>query len=204
MLVVGLTGSIGMGKSTAAARLKTHGIAVFDADAFVHELYGGKEVPEIEAAFPGSTRDGTVDREILSKLLAGSRDRFKVLEAIVHPLVRAEEGVFLRGEHARGADVAVLEIPLLFETGLHTKIDAVIVVSAPAEIQRARVLERPGMTAEKFESIVALQIGDAEKCAKADFVVDTSKSIEVSAGQIDDIVAELKMLQPGAYTRYWA
>ncbi|MGI9408082.1 MAG: dephospho-CoA kinase [Hyphomicrobiaceae bacterium] len=203
MLVVGLTGSIGMGKSTAAARLKSHGIAVFDADAAVHALYSGKAVPLVETAFPGSTRDGVVDREALTRLLAGSRDQFAKLEAIVHPLVQAEERVFLQAEQAGGAAVAVLEIPLLFETGLDQKVDVTIVVSAPGDVQRARVLERPGMTAERFESIIALQVPDAEKRARADFVVDTSGSIEASGAQIDDIVEALGEREETAFERYW-
>ncbi len=203
MLVVGLTGSIGMGKSTAAHQLRHHGLAVFDADAAVHELYAGKAVPLIEDAFPGSTRDGIVDRQMLSSLLAGQRERFQKLEAIVHPLVQAEERAFLQAEHARGADAAVLEIPLLFETGLNQKVDVVIVVSAPAHVQRERVLARAGMSEQKFESIVALQVPDEQKRAKADFVVDTSGSIEASHRQIDDIVSRLSVLTGDAFETHW-
>ena len=204
MLIIGLTGMIGMGKSTAAARLKSHGVAVFDADAMVHELYAGRAAPLIESAFPGSTRDGVVDRGALSKMLAGSKAAFKKLEAIVHPLVQDEERLFVLEQHAQGAEVAVLEVPLLFETGLDERVDAVIVVSAPADVQRARVLERPGMTVAKFEEILALQVPDAEQRARAEFVVDTSQTVEASGAQIDDIVAQLKGRSGTAFDKHWS
>lgn len=203
MLVVGLTGSIGMGKSTAAKRFKHHGLAVFDADAAVHALYRGEAAPLIEAAFPGSTRDGVVDRQALSGLLDGKRERFRRLEAIVHPLVQAQERAFLSDALTRGDFAAVLEIPLLFETGLAEKVDVVIVVSAPEAVQRKRVLERPGMTDEKFASIVALQMADEEKRSRADFVVDTSGSFEASERQIDDIVEKLRGIEATAFGDHW-
>lgn len=203
MLVIGLTGSIGMGKSTAAIRLRALGFAVFDADAAVHALYAGEAVPLIEVAFPGSTQDGAVDRQILSDQLGGKPERFAVLESIVHPLVQAEERSFLRAQAAEGATAAILEVPLLFETGLDEKLDAVIVVSASGEEQRRRVLARPGMSAEKFDNIVALQVPDVEKRAKADFVVDTSGSIEASQRQIDDIVEQIASLQGNAFETHW-
>src|SRR5262249_37986106 len=173
MLIVGLTGSIGMGKSTVAARLRARGIVVCDADAEVHKLYEGAAVPAIEAAFPGTTSNSKVDRQKLAQALIAAPERFKQLEAIVHPLVQQAERDFLRAEAARGAAMAVLEIPRLLETGGHGRVDIVMVVSAPADVQRERVLARPGMTLEKLEQILARQLHDHEKRAKADFVVDT-------------------------------
>ena len=149
MLVVGLTGSIGMGKSTVAARLRALGIAVCDADAEVHKLYEGAAVPAIEAAFPGTTAAGKVDRQKLAAALLAEPDKFKRLEAIVHPLVFEAERDFLRAEAAKGAAMAVIEVPLLLETGGEARVDAVIVVSAPPEAQRERVMQRPGMTLGK-------------------------------------------------------
>lgn len=204
MLVVGLTGSIGMGKSTAARRLRFHGLQVFDADKAVHLLYEGAAVPLIEAAFPGSTREGRVDRQALSSLLNGQPERFKRLEAIVHPLVQNEERMFLQTQNNARADIAVLEVPLLFETGLDAKVDTIIVVSAPFDVQRERVLARPGMTVEKFDSIVTLQMPDAEKCARADFIVDTAGTFEASEQQIDDIVVKLGAITGTAFDLHWS
>lgn len=203
MLVIGLTGSIGMGKSTAAARFREHGIAVFDADAAVHALYAGRAAPLIEEAFPGTTDKGVVDRGRLLAALVKDASGFKRLEAIVHPLVRAAEQDFLDGEHGKGATMAVLEIPLLFETGGDKLCDVTVVVSAPIEAQRERVLARPGMTAEKFDEILARQMSDAEKRVRADFVVDTGGSIAQSRVQIDKIVAALKTRRGHAYHRHW-
>jgi dephospho-CoA kinase len=205
MIVVGLTGSIGMGKSTAAAHLRARGLPVFDADAEVHRLYtGGKAVERIERAFPGSTSAAGVDRGKLSAALIAYPERLRELEAIVHPMVREAERSFLRGEAKRGTPVAVLEIPLLFETELNRLMDAVIVLSAPAEIQLARLLERPGMSAQKFEQLLARQLPDAEKRARADFVVDTGGSLEESRAQLDRIVAQLQSWSSQAYARHWA
>lgn len=204
MLIVGLTGSIGMGKSTAAARLRELGIGVFDADADVHRLYEGPIAAEIEAVFPGSTVAGKVDRAKLSAQLMKTPARMKVLEAIVHPRVRANERAFLAAEHARGAKIVVLEIPLLFESGAADTVDAVIVVSAPAAVQRARVLERPGMTAAKLDSLLARQWPDEKKRARAHFVVETSGSIEASKAQIDAIVETLRTRTGTAYARFWS
>lgn len=203
MLIVGLTGSIGMGKSTAAARFRTRGVAVLDADAVVHDLYRGPAVPLIEAAFPGATVDGMVDRPKLAAMLAVDTAGFRRLEAIVHPLVRAAERDFLMREAVRGAELAVLEIPLLFETCGDKLVDVVVVVSASAAAQRARVLERPGMTAARFDQIVARQLPDAEKRSRADFVVDTNGSIADTEAQVDAIVRELSGRAGAAYHRHW-
>ena len=155
MIVIGLTGSIGMGKSTIAEMFRARAVPVFDADAEVHRLYAGDAVAAIEAAFPGTTEQGRVDRAKLTAALGGDPARFELLEEIVHPMVRAAETRFLGEAYRSGVAAAVLEIPLLFETGLDRQVDAVVIVSAPADVQRARVLERPGMTAEKLETLLA-------------------------------------------------
>ncbi len=204
MLIIGLTGSIGMGKSTAANAFRRRGIAVCDADAEVHKLYAGKAVPLIEAAFPGTTANGVVDRVRLAGALAGDVSGFKRLEAIVHPLVQAAEREFLRVEAARGAKMAVLEIPLLFETGGNKKVDVVVVVSASAESQRARVLARPGMTEEKLAQLLLRQMPDKEKRARADFVVDTDRPVEVNDTDIGLIVDMLSSRRGDAFARHWA
>ncbi len=194
MIVLGLTGSIGMGKSTAAEFFAAEGVPVYDADAAVHRLYQGAAVPAIEAAFPGTTVDGKVDRTRLAAQVLHDSAALKRLEAIVHPLVRRDEEAFLVKAQADGAKVAVLNIPLLLETGGDKRCDAVVVVSAPAEIRRARIISRPGMTDEKLASIVAKQMPDAEKRQRADFIVDTSKDLDSTRAQIHEIlrrVAEL-------------
>ena len=204
MLVAGLTGSIGMGKSTVAGRLRALGIPVCDADAEVHRLYEGAAVPAVEAAFPGTTADGKVDRQKLAAALLAEPGKFKRLEAIVHPLVFEAEREFLRREASSGAPMAVLEIPLLLETGGERRVDAVIVVSALAEAQRVRVMGRPGMSLEKLEQMLSRQMSDADKRAKADFVVDTGGTFEETYAQVDRIVESLKGRPPAAYARYWA
>jgi len=204
MLLVGLTGSIGMGKSTVAARLRALGIGVCDADAEVHRLYEGPAVAPIEAAFPGTTGEGRVDRGKLAAALLADPSGFKRLEAIVHPLVLAAERAFLKTEAARGAEMAVLEVPLLYETGGERRVDCVIVCSAPADLQRARVLQRPGMTLEKIEQMLARQLSDAEKRARADFVVDTGGALAESEAQVDKIVDSLRGRQGTAFARIWA
>jgi len=204
MLVIGLTGSIGMGKSTAAARFRELGIAVCDADAEVHKLYEGKAVAPIEAAFPGSTANGKVDRQKLGQALIADPSRFARLETIVHPMVKEAERQFLRAEAARGASMAVLEIPLLLEGGGHGRVDVVVVVSAPPEMQRQRVLARPGMSLEKLEQILARQLHDSEKRARADFIVDTGGSIAESAAQVDKIVESLQGRRGEVYAKHWA
>jgi dephospho-CoA kinase len=204
MLVVGLTGSIGMGKSAVAARLRTRGIAVCDADAEVHKLYEGAAVAPIEAVFPGTTAGGKVDREKLAAALRDRPDQFKRLESIVHPLVLDAERAFLRNEVAKGAAVAVLEIPLLLETGGERRVDCVIVCSAPPDVQRARVMQRPGMTSEKLDQLLARQMPDAEKRARADFIVDTGSTLADTDAQVDKIVESLQGRQGTAFAKFWA
>lgn len=204
MLIVGLTGSIGMGKSTVAARFRVLGVGVLDADAVVHELYRGRAVAPIEAAFPGATHDGSVDRPKLAAILAAEPDGFRRLEAIVHPLVRGAEREFLAQEAGRGAAMAVLEIPLLFETGGDKLVDTVVVVSATPEAQRRRVLERPGMTPERLEQLVARQWPDTEKRRRAEFIVDTNGSFADTETQVDTIVRVLAGRGGSAYHRHWA
>jgi len=188
MFILGLTGSVGMGKSVTARFFADEGAAVHDADAAVHRLYEGEAVAPIEAAFPGTTATGKVDRSKLAAHVLDDAAALKRLEAIVHPLVRASEQRFLADAQARGAKVAVLDIPLLFETGGERRVDAVVVVSAPPEVQRARVLARPGMTVEKFAAILAKQMPDAEKRARADFLVDTSQGFEPARAQVRAIL----------------
>jgi dephospho-CoA kinase len=204
MLIVGLTGSLGMGKSTAAAHLRELGLPVFDADAEVHRLYSTSAVPLIEAAFPGTTRDGKVDRKALAAVLLAAPERFAELEGIVHPLVRASERAFLQGEAASGTAIVVLEIPLLFETGADANVDATVVVSAPAAVQRQRLLARAGLDARRFDSLLARQMPDAEKRARADFVVDTGRGVEASNGALEAIIGELRTRRGTAYRRCWA
>ncbi len=203
MLIVGLTGSIGMGKSTAASYFRDQGIAVFDADAAVHELYAGRAAPLIEDAFPGTTAEGKVDRHLLSGALLKNPADFAKLEAIIHPMVREAERQFLQDQMEAGAKMAVLEIPLLLETGADKFVDAVVVVSARPDIQEARVLERPNMTRDKFEKIRSRQMHDSEKRNRADFVVDTSESISKSQAELASIISELLTWQGDAYQRYW-
>ena len=192
MLVIGLTGSMGMGKSTAAAHFARRGVAVFDADAHVHRLYEGEAIPAIEAAFPGVARAGKIDRTLLAAHVAGSRERLKQLEAIIHPLVVEAEIAFLREQQDKGATLAVLEIPLLFETDAHERVDVSIVISAPEDLQMERVLARPGMTAEKFEGLKARQMPDAEKRARADFVVDSGSGMENMQAEVDKLIESLQ------------
>ena len=203
MLVGGLTGSIGMGKSTAAARFRARGIAVFDADAEVHRLYEGAATKQIEAAFPGTTSAGRVDRPKLVAALASDPAGFKRLEAIVHPLVKAAEKAFLLERHGAGDALAVLEIPLLFETGSDKKVDVVVVVSASAEVQRQRVLLRPGMTAEKLDNLLVRQKPDAEKRRRADFIVDTNGTAAETDSQIDMIIESLQGRKGRAFECHW-
>ncbi len=192
MLVIGLTGGIGMGKSAAAERFAEHGIPVFNADLCVHQLYDGEAVGPIEAAFPGVAREGRVDRMLLSQRIAGSPERLLQLEKIVHPLVVEAEIDFLRAQEKAGAKLAVLEIPLLFETGADARVDVTLVVSAPHDVQRARVLARPGMTVDKLEHLLARQLSDAERRARADFVVDSGTSLNDMRIAIDRLIESLK------------
>jgi dephospho-CoA kinase len=204
MLIIGLTGSIGMGKSTAAARFRQRGVAVSDADREVHKLYEGEAVASIGQAFPGVVKDGKVDRQELAKVLLADATGYRRLEAVVHPLVQVAQREFLRHQAQRGAAMAVLEIPLLFETNAQGTVDIVVVVRAHASIQRARVLARPGMTPERLAQIEARQLPDEDKCSSADFVVDTSGSIEETEHQIDTIIESLSKRQGTAYADFWA
>lgn len=204
MLIVGLTGSLGMGKSTAAEHLRARGVPVFDADAEVHRLYEGAAVAPIEAAFAGTTKDGRVDRDKLSAILIAQPQRFAELEAIVHPLVRESERAFLQTEAAHGAALVVLEIPLLFETGADAKVDVTVVVSASPELQRERLMKRQTLSAEKLKRLLAQQLPDAEKRKRAQFVVDTSGEVAASRAQLDAMIARLKGRKGEAYERYWA
>jgi dephospho-CoA kinase len=187
MFILGLTGSIGMGKSTTAKFFAEEGVPVHDSDAVVHRLYEGEAVPAIEAAFPGTTANGKVDRDRLSKHLIAHPGDFKKLEALVHPLVRAKEQKFLADAEKRGAKVVVLDIPLLYETAGDARCDAVVVVSAPAEVQRARMEER-GMSDARFEAIIARQVPDAVKREKADFVVDSGQGFDHARAQVREIL----------------
>lgn len=194
MIIVGLTGSIGMGKSTVAKMFAEEGAPGFDSDAAVHALYapGGTAVAPVEAAFPGVTKDGAIDRDALSKRVVGNEAAIKQLEAIVHPLVRAAQMQFLQDNREAGTAVVILDIPLLFEGNGAKYVDKTVVVSAPADVQRARVLARPGMTAEKFEAILARQMPDAEKRARADFVIDTGGDFETTRSQVRGILDALR------------
>ena len=203
MLVIGLTGSIGMGKSTVAEMFRKAGVAVCDADQIVHTLYEGKAVQPIEAAFPGTTKDGKVDREKLSAALLAKPIGFKTLEEIVHPLAHAAEGEFLRQEAKRGAKMAVIESPLLIEVDTANRVDVIVVVSATAAAQRERVLVRPGMTPEKLDTLLARQLIDSEKRRRADYVVDTNGSLEDTNARIVALVAELASRPAQAYKAFW-
>jgi dephospho-CoA kinase len=192
MIIVGLTGSIGMGKSTTAEMFALEGIPVNDADQVVHDLYRGEAVAPIGDAFPNTVRDGVVDRQELSRQLSAAPEKFKLLESIVHPLVRKRETEFLDIHKSAGAALVVLDIPLLFETGGEERVDFVVVVSCDPQVQRERVLARPGMTAEKLSMILARQVPDAEKRARADFVIDTGAGLETARSSVREIIATLK------------
>ncbi len=194
MIVLGLTGSIGMGKSTVAAMFAEEGAPSFNSDATVHALYvpGGAAVTPVEAAFPGVARDGGIDRAALSARVVGNAEAIQKLEAIVHPLVRQAQADFLQANRNAGVSVVVLDIPLLFESGKADAFDAIVVVSAPADVQRARVLARPGMTEEKFDALSARQTPDAEKRTRADFVIDTSASFDDTRAQVRAVLDALR------------
>jgi len=199
VIVLGLTGSIGMGKSTVLAMFAELGLPTFDADAAVHAVYakGGAAVGPVGDRFPSAIRGGAVDRTALSGLVLGDPAALAALEAIVHPLVQAERQTFVAKAERAGAAIAVIDVPLLFETGGEADVDRVVVVSAPAETQRRRVLARPGMTAEKFEAILARQVSDAEKRARADHVIDTGQSLEGTRKDVENLVRELAPPHPG-------
>jgi dephospho-CoA kinase len=191
-LIIGLTGSIGMGKSTVAAMFADEGIPVFCADAAVHEMQaaGGALVEEIEALFAGTTGPGGVDRKALGAAVLGDRDRLAKLEALIHPAVARQRAAFVK-DHA-GADIIVFDIPLLFEKAGHEQVDVTVVVSAPATTQRARVLARPGMTAEKLEHILSLQMNDADKRARADYIINTGHPLAETREEVRALVKKLR------------
>jgi len=191
VIIIGLTGSIGMGKSTTSDMFKALGVPVISADEIVHQLYSAEAAPLIDQAFPGTAPDGVVNREVLAERLMAKPEDFARLEAIIHPLVRAREKSFVDEARARGEAMVVLDIPLLFETGSTDRVDTIVVVSCAPEIQRQRVMARPGMTAEKFEAILARQTPDSEKRARADHVIDTGNGLEAARTQVAGIVAAL-------------
>ncbi len=194
MLLIGLTGSIGMGKSETAKMFARHGVPVCDSDAIVHGLYdaGGAAVQPVGAAFPQALVQGRIDREVLSRCVVGQPEAIARLEGIVHPLVALAQRLVLQGFAASGTRMVVLDIPLLFETRAEKRVDVVVVVSAPGAVQRKRVLQRPGMSVEKFEAIVNKQLPDADKRARADFVVDTSQGFAQAEAQVVAIIEVLK------------
>jgi dephospho-CoA kinase len=186
-----LTGSLGIGKSRTASFFAEQGVPVYDSDATVHTLYAGEAGPLIESAFPGTTSDGQVDRTKLAACVVGDSAAMARLEAIVHPLVAKARDAFIIQAQARGAPVVLLDVPLLFETGGERHCDAVVVVSAPLDVQRRRAFERPGMTEEKFDALVGKQVPDAEKRRRADFVVDSSQSYDHARAQVRDILTAI-------------
>lgn len=191
MIVLGLTGSIGTGKSTTAAMFRDLGVPVHDADATVHDLYRAEAVAPVAALFPEALEAGVIDRKALSAVLARSPERFGELEAVIHPLVRARETAFLDAERRNGAPLVLLDIPLLYETGGEKRVDKVVVVTCDPQTQRERVLARPGMTEEKFQLILSRQIPDAEKRRRADFIIDTGRGLDAAREQVEEIIARL-------------
>jgi dephospho-CoA kinase len=190
MLVLGLTGSIGMGKSTTAKLFQEAGVPVYDADATVHKIYDADAAPAIEAAFPGTTVDGKVDRALLSEKVVHDSEAMKRLEQIVHPMLRSHHQNFLDDAEASGAPIAVVDVPLLFETGGEKRVDAVVVVTTSPDVQRERILARDNMTPDKLDAILARQMPDAEKRKRADFIVDTSHGLDPVRAQIREILLE--------------
>lgn len=204
MITIGLTGSIGMGKSTTAAMFAAEGAPVYDADAEVHRLQGpgGAAVEAIAAAFPGSVKDGAVDRQALGAAVFGHPERLQQLNGIVYPLLAVGRARFFADAEAAGADMVVLDIPMLFETGGEARMDAVVVVTAPEHVQRERVLARPGYGADRLDAILARQMHDREKRARAHFVVDTGQGMDAARRQVRDIIALLKT--PGGLEKHKA
>jgi len=198
MIRLGLTGSIGMGKSTTARMFADEGVPVHDSDAAVHALYAGRAAPLIEAAFPGTVREGVVDRALLGERVLGDAAELKRLEAIVHPLVAEEERAFIERAEADGAPLVVLDIPLLFEIDALDRVDRVLVVTAPEKVQRERVLVRPGMTEARFEAIRAKQVPDRVKRARADFIIDTSFGMDCARAKVADLLSVLAPQAAGA------
>jgi dephospho-CoA kinase len=192
VIVLGLTGSAAMGKSATAKMFAEEGVPVFDADAAVHRLYETEAVTPVEGAFPGVSVDGRIDRERLARRVFNNPEALKKLESIVHPLVRVAQDRFRVENEKDGAPIIVLDIPLLFETGGERRVDAVVVVTAPADVQRARLLDRPGMTAEKIDGILGRQMADSEKRRRADFVVDTSRGFDAARADVRNILKQLR------------
>ncbi|WP_421580386.1 dephospho-CoA kinase [Shinella sp. M31] len=192
MIVLGLTGSIGTGKSTTAVMFRDLGVPVHDADATVHDLYRNEAVAPVVALFPEALKDGVIDRKVLSATLAQAPERFRALEAVIHPLVRARETAFLEMERQKGSALVVLDIPLLYETGGEKRVDKVVVVTCDAQTQRRRVLARPDMTEEKFALILSRQMPDAEKRKRADFIVYTDAGLEAARKQVEEVIETLK------------
>jgi len=192
--VIGLTGSIGMGKSTTAQMFAEEGVPVYDADAAVHKLYdkGGSAVWKVGEHFPGVVADGKVDRRALSSRVIGNPEALKRLEAIVHPLMAEARESFLAKAVAAKADLVVMDVPLLFETGAEAKVDAIVTVTAPADVQRQRVMARDGMSAEKFEAILARQTPDAEKRARSHYIIDTGQGLDAARDQVRQVIAALR------------
>ena len=197
MLVLGLTGSVGMGKSTVAAMFAEKGVAAFDADATVHALYRGAAVPLVEASFPGTMIDGAIDRKKLADKVIDNPSAIAKLEAIVHPLVREAENSFRAHVAGEGRRIALLDIPLLLETGGQSRVDAVVLVSATSEIQEARVLARPGMTRERLDAILRRQMPDDEKRRRAHFIVDTGGDFVETRRQVDDVLRAVAGMAAG-------
>ncbi|WP_313523983.1 dephospho-CoA kinase [Shinella sp.] len=192
MIVLGLTGSIGTGKSTTAAMFRDLGVPVHDADATVHDLYRNEAVAPVAALFPEALKDGMIDRKVLSAILAQEPERFRDLEAVIHPLVRARETAFLETQRQKESALVVLDIPLLYETGGEKRVDKVVVVTCDAQTQRRRVLSRPDMTEEKFTLILSRQMPDAEKRARADFIVHTDAGLEAARKQVEEVIETLR------------
>lgn len=191
MLRVALTGSIGMGKSTTADMFRDEGVAVLDSDQIVHDIYKGPAAAEIERHFPGVVVDGVVDRPRLSRRVLDDPEAMKRLEAVVHPLVWGARDAFVKEREEKGDRIVLFDIPLLFETGAHKDVDAVIVATAPADVQKARVMQRPGMTEDKFAAIVKKQTPDSEKRARADFLVHTDQGLEAAREEVQNILRAL-------------
>ncbi|WP_011582793.1 MULTISPECIES: dephospho-CoA kinase [Chelativorans] len=191
MIILGLTGSVGMGKSTTARMFEEEGVPVHDSDAAVHRLYEGEAVSLVEEHFPGSTANGKVDRGRLAEAVVGNPEALKKLERLIHPLVRRDADRFVEKHRKKGTPLVVLDIPLLFETGGVDRVDKILVITAPANVQRERVLSRPGMTEEKFEKILARQLPDEEKRKRADFIIDTSKGMEPARVAVRSIKRQL-------------
>lgn len=191
MIILGLTGSIGMGKSTAARMFADEGIPVHDSDETVHRLYAGPAATLIGKAFPGTVVNGTVDRRRLSAAVLGRPEALRRLGEIIHPLVRADADAFVERHRAQGARLVVLDIPLLFETGGTDRVDSILVVTAPPDVQKQRVMARPGMTEEKFAAILANQVADKEKRRNADFVIDTGGGMEATRAEVRSLISRL-------------